>query len=229
MKVPLMFDLIARRYDLANHIISLGMHLSWKKKALRESMKFLERKVFNALDIACGTGDLLALAKEILPKGSLLVGLDPSKEMLGRAVQRGIDTPFIRGAAEFLPFKGNTFDLITISFGVRNFENRKKAFKEIFRVLKPKGVLTILEFSKPDNGNLLQNLSWCYTKHLVPVLGGIISGNKQPYEYLATSIEHFPLPVGLTEELENEGFEKLKVKRLFPPITVLYIFRKPTA
>lgn len=228
MKIPSMFDSIARRYDLANHVISLGMHLFWKKKALRESRNFLKREEISILDLACGTGDLLKFAEEIFPKAKEKVGLDPSGEMLQRAVRRGLKAHFIRGAAEYLPFKDNSFDLITVSFGVRNFENRGKAFEEIFRVLKPDGIFTVLEFAKPDNGDLFQNLSWCYTKRVVPTLGGIISGSKEPYEYLAQSIERFPLPKNLTEEVERKGFKTLKVERLFPPITVLYIFKKLT-
>jgi len=222
-----MFDAIAERYDLANHIISLGMHIFWKKKALREGRKFLKEDNVKLLDIACGTGDLLRYADEIFENLSLKVGLDPSFKMLQKACSRRSGGLLVRAKAEALPFTEGIFNLVTVSFGVRNFENRRRAFSEIFKVLKRGGIFIVLEFAKPDNGNLLQKLSWCYTRKIVPHLGGIVSGSRKPYEYLAESIERFPLPYDLTAEVEAAGFKTLKVERLFPPVTVLYVFKKP--
>ncbi len=226
MKIPSMFDAIARRYDLANAIISLGMHKSWKRKAVREGIGRLGRDEFDMLDIACGTGDLLEIAKE-LAGGGKKIGLDPSFNMLKECLKKKNGHPLVRGKAESLPFGNETFDLITVSFGVRNFENRAEAFGEIRRVLKPKGIFVILEFAKPEGKGPIQHLSWFYTKRIVPHVGGLISGKREPYEYLAKSIERFPLPSDLTSEVERVGFKTEKVERLFPPITVLYIFRKP--
>ncbi len=229
MNIPFMFDSIAKYYDIANHLTSFGTHLIWKKKMVKESFKFLPNSVEKMLDIACGTGDIIAFAEKIKPSIEFF-GIDPSLEMLKKAQTRlnFVKKLFlIRGFAENLPFKGEQFDLITVSFGVRNFSNRRKGFEEIFKVLKPKGVLSILEFSKPDNGDLLQNLSWLYTKKIVPIVGSVLTQQPEAYKYLVQSIERFPLPFQLIHEVESVGFLPLKVKRLFPPIAVLYIFKKP--
>lgn len=228
MNIARIFDSIAKRYDITNHITSFGTHLLWKKVLVKESLYFLSSSHSKMLDIACGTGDIIAIAKKLEPSLQIF-GIDPSLEMLKIAECRlnFVRKPFlIKGFAENLPFEEGTFNLITVSFGVRNFSDRRKAFKEIFRVLEPKGVFSILEFSKPDNGNLIQNLSWFYTRKLVPILGGVLTHQQEAYKYLVHSIEDFPLPAQLTREVEEVGFSPLRVKRLFPPIAVLYIFRK---
>jgi demethylmenaquinone methyltransferase/2-methoxy-6-polyprenyl-1,4-benzoquinol methylase len=228
MRIPSMFDAIARRYDLANNVISLGLHKFWKKKALRESSRYIKGGNVRMLDIACGTGDLLQLAERYIPRLNLKVGLDPSLNMLALACAERGENLLVKGKAERLPFFPEIFDLITVSFGVRNFENRRRAFEEIRRILKVGGILTVLEFSKPEGKGLVQKIGWFYTRKLVPPLGGLISGNREAYDYLVGSIEAFPTPRGLVEEVEKVGFRTLKVERLFPPITVLYIFEKPT-
>ncbi len=228
MKIPSMFDAIARRYDLANNVISLGLHRFWKKKALRESARYLKGGSVRMLDIACGTGDLLQLAERYIPRLKLKVGLDPSFNMLALACAERGENLLVKGKAERLPFFPETFDLITVSFGVRNFENRRRALEEIRRVLKVGGIFTVLEFSKPEGDGVIQKLGWFYTEKLVPLLGGLISGNREAYDYLVGSIEAFPTPRGLVEEVGKVGFRTLKVERLFPPVTVLYIFEKTT-
>jgi len=224
-----MFDQIANRYDIANHLLSFGTHLLWKKQLVKEAFNKNPLKVEKMLDIACGTGDILELANRNHPS-VVKVGLDPSSEMLKKARQRFKDVEhvyLIRGNAENLPFKGESFELITVSFGVRNFQNRKKAFENIFRTLKRGGIFAILEFAKPDNGNLLQHAAWCYTKNFVPFAGALITNQKEAYQYLVKSIERFPLPNKLLLELKEVGFSTLMVKRVFPPIAVLYILQKP--
>ncbi len=229
MEIPSMFDQISRKYDIANRVLSLGMDTLWRKKALKEAFKHLPAKKIDMLDIACGTGDMLTTAKEIFKdRLNLGVGLDPSLKMVERAKSkcRNLNFHLVLGTAENLPFKENSFDLITVAFGVRNFKNRQKGLKEIYRTLKEGGILTILEFSPPSNGNFLEKLSWFYTKRIVPLLGGVITGNKEAYSYLSNSIERFPTSENLSKELKHIGFQVLVVKKLFPPITVLYVGRK---
>ena len=223
-----MFDQIANRYDIANHILSFGTHLLWKRLLVKEAFNKNPLKVEKMLDIACGTGDILELANRNHPK-VVKIGLDPSREMLKKAQKRlkNIRNLYlIRGNAEYLPFKEESFELITVSFGVRNFQNRKKAFENIFRTIKRGGIFAILEFAKPDNGNLLQHAAWCYTKNFVPFAGALITNQKEAYQYLVNSIESFPLPNSLLKELKRVGFSTLTVKRVFPPIAVLYLLQK---
>lgn len=227
MNIPSLFDSIAKRYDLTNHIASFGFHILWKRELVKEALKDFSKRG-KLLDIACGTGDIIKFTDKIAPQWGK-VGLDPSKEMLKIAQQRLAfvkNLSLIRGFAESIPFKDNTFEVITVSFGVRNFKDRSTAFREIYRVLKPKGVFAILEFSRPDNGNILQNLSWWYTKNFVPFLGRLITDRREAYEYLVNSIREFPTPDQLRLELKEIGFQVLEVKRLLPPIAVLYLLTK---
>ena len=221
------FSRIADRYDLANRILSFGLDILWRKTLLRE-LKSLNPSPDRFLDIACGSGDILRFAKEFFPKGVRFFGLDPCGKMLDIAQKRvGKYCCLVRGKAENLPFKSGVFDIITVAFGVRNFEDRKKGLREIFRTLKGGGILGILEFSPPENGNSLEHLGWYYTKRVVPLLGGLITGNREAYNYLASSIERFPIPQKLLKELEKIGFKPLRVRKFKPSPAVLYILQKP--
>ena len=222
------FSRIARRYDLANRVLSLGLDILWRKTLLRE-IKSLKPSPERFLDIACGSGDILSFAKDYFPKGVKFFGLDPCGEMLGIAQRRvGSYCCLLKGRAENLPFKGETFDIVTVAFGVRNFEDRKRGLSEIYRVLKGGGVLGILEFSPPGDGNPLLSLGWLYTKYLVPLLGGVITGERGAYDYLAESIERFPTPALFIKVLKSTGFIPLKVKAFPPSPAVLYIAEKPS-
>ena len=221
-----LFSRIAERYDLANRLLSLGLDILWRKRLLSEVAN-TKPDLNNLLDIACGTGDVLVLAQKTFSEKVALTGLDPCLNMLKRAQKKlGKRAKLVRGIAEELPFKGEKFDAITVAFGVRNFSNRLKGLKEIRRVLKPRGVLGVLEFSPPDNGNLLSHLGWFYTEKVVPRLGSFITGDCEAYAYLSSSISKFPTPKTFTREVENIGFETVKVVKFLPSPTVLYIFVK---
>ncbi len=226
MGVSSLFSKIAPTYDLANRILSFGMDLRWRKKLVLETKNY-KPNAEKILDLACGTGDVIKITKEIFSEKVCYVGLDPCGEMLNIARNR-LDkrVSLIRGLAENLPFKGETFDVIFISFGLRNFSDRKKALSEIYRILRPKGVISVLEFTKPTGKNPLSKWGWLYTKYAVPALGGLISGNFEAYRYLSRSIEKFPPADEVVEEFSNAGFKPLKVKSLPPSPSVLFIFEK---
>ncbi|HIO42278.1 MAG TPA: ubiquinone/menaquinone biosynthesis methyltransferase [Aquifex sp.] len=221
------FSRIADRYDLANRILSFGLDILWRKTLLRE-IKALNPSPNRFLDIACGSGDILRFAKDFFPKGVKFFGLDPCGRMLNIAQRRvGKYCCLVRGRAENLPFKGGVFEVVTVAFGVRNFEDRRGGLREIFRTLKRGGILGILEFSPPSNGNPLEHLGWCYTKRVVPLLGGVITGDRGAYDYLASSVERFPTYTEFLRELEEIGFKPVKVRRFIPSPAVLYVVRKP--
>ena len=221
-----LFSKIASTYDLTNRILSFGMDLRWRKKLVLE-IKNYKPNAEKILDLACGTGDVIKITKDLFLEKVYYVGLDPCGEMLNIARNRlGKKVSLIRGLAENLPFKGETFDAIFISFGLRNFSDRKKALDEIHRILRPKGVVSVLEFTKPNGKYSLSKLGWLYTKYAVPALGGVISGNFEAYRYLSRSIENFPSADKVVEEFSNTGFKPLKVKSLSPSPSVLFIFEK---
>ncbi len=226
MDITRLFDSIAERYDLTNHLTSLGTHLIWKRIFVQEIKAAFGGKPSRILDIACGSGDVAELLLKQFGKKTSVVGLDPSENMLRCARRRfqKREVSLVRGRAESLPFKGSSFDIVSTSFGIRNFSDRHSAVGEIRRVLKRGGIFAVLEFSKPGNG-LFGKLTWWYTERVVPLLGGFLTGNGKAYRYLAVSIADFPPPEGLSKEIERKGFERVKVRRLFPPIAVLYLFR----
>ena len=211
------FDSIADRYILANHILSFWQDVCWRREFFGYLSDSLENNdIF--LDVATGTGESF---KYCHCDFKLRIGIDPSKKMLKVAKKMFPDVQFIEGMAEELPIKDNTVDLVAVSFGVRNFSNRIKAFREFSRVLKKGGVLGILEFFPMENGNLLNKAVSAYIYHILPYLGGIITGNFKAYRYLSRSIKNFILPDMMKIELERNGFKVIKVERIFPNV---YIF-----
>ncbi len=212
-----MFDSIARSYDLVNRVLSLGVDKIWRKEAIRESFGFIDKKNIKILDVACGTGDMIKnwikFAKRF-NKNVEVKGLDPSREMLNIAKEKLPDIEFIQGFATEIPFENETFDIISISFGIRNVLETQKAMDEFYRILKPKGILLILEFTKADKGNKLRECVDFYTKKFSPIIGGILSKNKEAYTYLPNSIERFYTRDKLCEMMEKSGF-KIKKARNF--------------
>ena len=216
-KIIKTFDSIADKYILANHVLSFWFDICWRKNFF----KFLSdrlgiKDIF--LDVATGTGENFKYCHcDFKHK----IGIDPSRNMLEIAKKRFPDVLFLEGIAEELPIKDNTVDLIAVSFGVRNFEDRMRAFDEFSRVLKKGGILGILEFFPMENGNLLNKAASTYIHHILPYLGGFITGNYKAYHYLSTSIKNFILPGMMKVELESKGFKVTKIERAFPNV---YIF-----
>lgn len=206
------FDDVYDRYDLMNDLMSLGIHRLWKKNLLNMMNPTSNSKL---VDVACGTGDIAKLFLNNFSKENSVTCVDPNKNMIKKGKQKlksfkNID--WIIASAENLPLKNNSYDYYTISFGIRNTKNLTKALKEAYRILKPGGRFFCLEFSKIQN----QNLDFLYKKYskLIPSLGKIILGKKEPYEYLIKSIESFVNQDELINLMIKNGFKKCEYRNL---------------
>ncbi len=226
-QVSKMFNNIAPYYDFLNHFLSLGIDKNWRKKAIRELQISQPQHI---LDVATGTADVaIALAKTLQPKQ--VIGLDIAAEMLdiGRKKVKQQDlsevVELIDGDAENLPFENNTFDAVTVAFGVRNFENLLAGMNEIQRVLKPNGKLVVLEFSKPRLFPLKQLFQF-YFKYILPFIGKITSKDPKAYRYLYESVQAFPDGKEFIKVMEKAGFQQNQQKSLTFGISSLYIGNK---
>lgn len=224
-----MFNDIARRYDLLNDILSLGMGHSWRRKLV----KLAEGDSSSAvLDIATGTGDQIIAFFKKPPYPQKSVGLDPASEMLDVArvkienaglAQDNIE--LCQGSVMDLQFENESFDIASCSFGVRNFEDRKKGFAEIFRILKSNGRFLFLEFSLPKDV-FRKTLVLLYLRIVLPLMGGVLAGNSKAYHYLNKSIEEFPQPEALIDELKQAGFAGFAVHSMCLGVVKLFVVKK---
>ena len=206
-KIVKMFDEIAPSYDLVNKIVSFGSDKIWREKAIKETLKFINSP--KVLDIACGSGDMIEIWKKYTNN---ITGLDASAKMLEIAKKRFPNIKFYHALAQNLPFENKSFDVISISFGIRNVVEIDKAIEEFKRVLKKEGILLILEFTKPTKKTALRNAIDFYSNKILPKIGGIISKNQKAYEYLPASINNFYTLNELCQKLK--GFE-IKAARNF--------------
>ncbi|WP_111308644.1 bifunctional demethylmenaquinone methyltransferase/2-methoxy-6-polyprenyl-1,4-benzoquinol methylase UbiE [Confluentibacter sediminis] len=209
-QVTKMFDTISEDYDGLNRVISFGIDIKWRKKVV-QIVK--ETNPETILDIATGTGDLaIALSKTNATK---IIGLDISNGMLEigkeKIKKQGLDNKIdmVLGDSENMPFEDNTFDAITVGFGVRNFETLENGLKEIHRVLKPGGCFVILETSIPTKTPYKQGYNF-YTKNILPVIGRMFSKDKSAYKYLSDSASVFPYGEVLNNILRKSGFISVK-------------------
>lgn len=222
-----LFNSIAERYDLVNRLTTLGLDKRWRRKACEIALTYMDVKKPRILDVACGTGDMIRCMMKRLEKRGVparFYGLDCSERMLEIAKKK---VPFAElkvGNAEDIPFPDRSFDLVSVAFGLRNFSEREKAISEIHRVLKQGGILLLLEFSR--NESFLGKLAWSYTRSVVPIIGGILTGNREAYNHLWRSIEAFPSPEELSLEFEKRGFEVLTIRWFFPRIAFVMVLRK---
>lgn len=214
-RVARMFDSIAADYDRLNHLMSLGIDRSWRRKALKQIVE--PGKVQRILDAACGTGDFsIAIARKA-ESGSSVAGVDLSEKMLevmqDKLCREGLqDRVRIRqGNCERLPFESGCFDRVTIAFGIRNVENRETALKEFLRVLKPGGKLVILELSEPSLP-FVRKLYNLYFDHILPLIGGLVSGDRVSYRYLPASVHAFPSPARWMGTMSACGFRNVSHK-----------------
>ncbi len=201
-EVKRIFDSIAGRYDFLNHFLSVGVDYYWRKKAF-DLTRLPENAIL--LDIACGTGDL---ANEAYRRGVRnIFGADFSHNMLKLFSKKFLwsNNKKVQCIAEELPYRSEVFSNISVAFGVRNFHDIPKAFKEFKRVLKPDGEVTILEFCLPKNV-VVRNLYLFYFKKVLPFVGNLISGDSSAYTYLPESVEDFDKKVDLVKELNEAGF-----------------------
>jgi len=226
-QVEEMFDTISGNYDGLNRVISLGIDVKWRNKVLKLVAK---KKPQSFLDIATGTGDLaIQYAKKY--NAEKIVGLDLSEGMLSvarkKVEQAGIQqkVTFIKGDSEALPFEDNRFEAITVSFGIRNFENLEKGLSEIKRVLAPGGQFIILETSVPTKFPWKQGY-YLYTKGILPVIGRLFSKDKVAYRYLSESASVFPFGEKLNNILRKIGFIGVENKPQTFGVATIYIASK---
>ncbi|CAM1350956.1 bifunctional demethylmenaquinone methyltransferase/2-methoxy-6-polyprenyl-1,4-benzoquinol methylase UbiE [Tenacibaculum crassostreae] len=209
-QVAKMFDNISEDYDGLNRVISLGIDVSWRKKVVK---LVGENNPQQILDIATGTGDLALMMSQLNPEK--IVGLDISEGMLQVGRQKVAKAKLtdkiemIVGDSENIPFPDNTFDAITVSFGVRNFENLDKGLTEILRVLKPGGKFVVLETSNPTKFPFKQGYK-LYTNFILPIIGKLFSKDKVAYSYLSESANSFPFGEAFNNILQKNGFKNAK-------------------
>jgi demethylmenaquinone methyltransferase/2-methoxy-6-polyprenyl-1,4-benzoquinol methylase len=220
-QVEQMFDSISHRYDFLNHFLSLGIDNIWRKRAIGK-LKSLQPK--RILDVATGTADLAIAALALNP--DKIVGVDISNKMLdvGRAkiAKRGLDKIELKnGDSENLPFEDNSFDAITVAFGVRNYQNLEAGLNEMKRILRPGGKLVVLEFSKPSVFPIKQIFNF-YSKYILPIWGKLLSGSTEAYVYLPESVKHFPEGEEFTDILQKCGYQNTNITRLTFGISSIY-------
>jgi demethylmenaquinone methyltransferase/2-methoxy-6-polyprenyl-1,4-benzoquinol methylase len=202
-----MFDRIAPRYDLLNHVLSCNVDRTWWWRTARRFRHILARPEAKVLDICCGTGDMtMALVRRRPANAEPVIAADFSQEMLARARKKlaGRRVEVVEADALQLLMADGSLDLITTAFGFRNLANYQAGLKEFFRVLAPGGELGILDCSKP--GGLVGKLFGFYFRHLLPVIGSRISGDAVAYGYLPSSVEKFPAPPAMLELMRRAGF-----------------------
>jgi demethylmenaquinone methyltransferase/2-methoxy-6-polyprenyl-1,4-benzoquinol methylase len=206
IQVRKIFDNIAFRYDFLNHFLSFGLDFYWRKKALKITKLSTDSIL---LDVACGTGDVAIQARKLGAKN--IFGADFSYNMLKLFIKKSkwIDKKLVQMVAENIPFKNNSFTNITVAFGVRNFYDIQKGFDSFYRILKPEGKATIIEFRMPSN-KIIKTIYKFYFKNILPVLGGIVSGDKAAYTYLPDSVEEFDEKINLEKLLTKSGFKEIK-------------------
>jgi demethylmenaquinone methyltransferase/2-methoxy-6-polyprenyl-1,4-benzoquinol methylase len=219
-----MFDNIAPEYDRLNHILSLNIDKRWRTKAVRELAD--ELRPLKVLDVACGTGDFtIEIARKVVP-GSEVLGVDISEGMIAvgqeKIAKAGIAASMHVADCEALPYEGNTFDRISVGFGVRNFEHLELGLSEMCRVLKKDGKLVILELSVPSNP-VIRWFYKLYFLHILPAIGGAVSGNKSAYRYLPASVLNFPSPDKFIPMMKTAGFAEVKHKAFTFGICRMYI------
>ena len=206
------FDKVSNKYDLMNDFMSLGIHRLWKRDLINLMSPSKGTKL---IDVACGTGDIGKLFLETVNYNGVVYNVDPNKNMIneGKKKFKNIDNiKWFVNPAENLKFRDNYFDFYTISFGLRNTKNLKKALSEAYRVLKPGGRYLCLEFSKIENSNL--NLVYKNYSKFIPIIGKFIVGEKEPYEYLIKSIEQFINQDELIELMKKNNFKKCSFRNL---------------
>jgi len=225
-QVATMFNNISKRYDLLNHVLSLGIDIIWRKKAIKLLKKDQPKLI---LDIATGTGDFAIEALALNP--DKVIGVDISEGMLAegkkklkkKKLEDRIELQM--GDSEKLLFEQNKFDAVIVSFGVRNFENLEKGLADMYRVLKPGGKTVIVEFSKPKKFPMKQTYNF-YFKFILPQIGKIVSKDNSAYTYLPESVQAFPDGEDFLQVLRKVGFKNTQCKPLTFGISSIYIGEK---
>jgi len=222
-QVAKMFDNIAVRYDFLNRFLSAGIDTGWRKKAIKQLKELHPQKI---LDVATGTADVALMAYDLL-KPEKIVGIDISEGMLELGRKKieklglGTTIELLKGDSENICFENNSFDAITVAFGVRNFENLVKGLKEMYRILQPGGKLVVLEFSKPKQ-SAFKSLYKFYLGVLAPGFVQLFSKNKKAYQYLNDSVQAFPEGQNFLNIMHEAGFTQTYLKPLSLGICTIY-------
>ena len=210
-----MFNDIAPSYDRLNHLMSLGIDNIWRKKALKEIVDGTQQQI---LDVACGTGDsTIGVAKAMTP-GGRVTGIDISAGMMEplmrKASHEGVHDriKLLQADALQMPFRADSFDRVTCAFGTRNFEDKDAGLREFLRVLRPGGRAVILELGIPEKP-FIKSLYDVYFLHILPLVGGMVSGNRAAYRYLPASVHAFPKPLNFCAMMESAGFRNVRCRR----------------
>lgn len=218
-----MFARIARRYDVANHLLSGGTDYLWRQRLVRAVHDCQPQAV---LDLATGSGDVAFALADSLPSGTAITGMDFCQPMLDEAVKkrtgsaRWAKIEFKPGDGLALPLPDSVYDAVTISFGLRNMADRHRALCEMRRVLRPGGRLFVLEFSQPYPW--FRPFYYAYLKYVLPLIAGFVTGDRSAYEYLCGSIEEFPDRTALSQELRAAGFQSVHATPLTFGIVALH-------
>ena len=226
--VHVMFDRISPRYDLLNHLLSLGLDYSWRRRAVSKLGVGSNQTV---LDLACGTGDLLLAARKRIDDGNRLIGLDKAPQMLSRAAMKiahrnVASTKLILGDGMALPLADGTVDATMIAFGIRNMPDTVGCLQEMCRILKPGGKAIVLEFSLPHN-RVLRALHRFYLRTFVPFLGRVVSGDVHAYRYLDRTIETFAQGKEFCRLMQMAGFTEVEAEALSFGIVTIYTGWRP--
>ncbi|MBR1570586.1 MAG: bifunctional demethylmenaquinone methyltransferase/2-methoxy-6-polyprenyl-1,4-benzoquinol methylase UbiE [Bacteroidales bacterium] len=227
-KIQRMFDSIAPSYDRLNHLMSLNVDKLWRRHALKEIVDGTPQQV---LDVACGTGDSTISVAKAAAAGSLVTGADISEGMMALVMEKarkaGVEDRIRLQVAdgENLPYADGAFHRVTCAFGIRNFEHKEQGLREFLRVLAPGGKAVILELSVPRN-RVLRALYDLYFMHILPWVGGIISGDKAAYQYLPASVHAFPAPDRFCSMMEEAGFRNVRHKALSMGLCRMYTGEK---
>jgi demethylmenaquinone methyltransferase/2-methoxy-6-polyprenyl-1,4-benzoquinol methylase len=230
-KIVSMFDDIAPTYDTANRVMSMGVDISWRKKACDLAFEMYgKEKIERITDVACGTGDMMGFWKKQAQKSGVeveeLVGVDPSTGMLEVAKEKFPEFTYHTAKATQIPLPNSSSDIISITYGIRNVMERQEALYEFNRVLKQGGLVVILEFMKDENKNILKKLRDVYLHKILPYVGGMISKNLEAYTYLPNSIENFVTIQGMHQELDKAGFDIMYTQSFSMDISTLIIAKK---
>lgn len=213
-QVAEMFDNVSNNYDALNRVMTFGIDVKWRKKVVQIVG---QKKPETILDIATGTGDFAIMLSKLKPKK--IIGLDISKGMLDVGIkkvkEKNLDglIEMVLADSENLPFQDNSFDAITVGFGVRNFENLDKGLQEIYRVLKPNGIFVVLETSQPEKFPVKQLFRF-YSNYIIPTIGKLFSKDDRAYTYLPESAAIFPYGKNFNNILEKNGFNNATNKPL---------------
>lgn len=230
-KIVSMFNDIAPTYDRANRVLSMGVDTFWRRRACDLAYGYCNASTLDSIvDVACGTGDMMGYWRRQADKNrvavSKIVGVDPSEGMVGVGREKFPELTFHIAPATELPQGGASADIISISYGIRNVVERQAGLREFNRVLKPGGLVVILEFMKNENPSMLGKVRDWYMNNVLPRIGGLISNNYEAYRYLPDSIEGFLTVAKMRAELEEAGFEMLYTKSFSMDISTLMIARK---